>query len=374
MKEIINLGNIPLVNNLFDSEKESVSAKRYPLRVMDYGNLLMKLDTEVDSNEMFSKYLYHSGVSKPFVNHCKAMARDIKVFTPRTIVDIGGNDGTLLSAFRDEFHTELECTNVDASSSFKELNEQKGIRYVNAYWGDIKLEKKADAIISTNVFQHTPDYRKFLQGISDNLDGIWVLEFPYFLDTVQTNQFDQIYHEHVYYWLVTPLVELFKEYGLKIIDIERQAIHGGTLRIISSNKKNSIEHSAIVDKYLKLEASHNFNNWHKAIQNKITIDKNFLENLYGDIMLFGAAAKGCTYLNSVTHERFKYVIDDTKEKQGKFIPGTSIKVVPRTILSTEKPDYILILAHNFKEHIIKSLKDFGYTGKYIVMLPNISIL
>jgi len=124
MKEIINLGNIPLVNNLFDSEKESVSAKRYPLRVMDYGNLLMKLDTEVDSNEMFSRYLYHSGVSKPFVNHCKAMARDIKVFTPRTIVDIGGNDGTLLSAFKNEFHTELECTNVDASSSFKELNER----------------------------------------------------------------------------------------------------------------------------------------------------------------------------------------------------------------------------------------------------------
>jgi hypothetical protein len=375
MKEIIDLGKIPLVNNLFDTEIESLNSKRFPLRIIQDKDLVMKLDTEIDSDEMFSNYLYRSGVNKPYIEHCKKMWNSIKKYKPSTIVDIGGNDGTLLKTFKNLSNKKLNLINVDASSSFRKDNESLGIKYYNNYWGDLLLDEKVDLITSTNVFQHNPNYKRFLKGMKNNLNGIWVLEFPYFLDTIKTNQFDQIYHEHVYYWLVTPLVKIFREYGFKILDISEQSIHGGSLRIISSNRDKDKENIKIINKYLNLEKKFNFNKWSKDIKIKIKKDKQFISSLKGNIALFGAAAKGCVYLNSLDiNHKFKYIIDDTKEKQNKFSPGTGLKIVDRSIIKEDKIDCILILAHNFKDYIAKSLRKDGFKGQILVMLPKVKII
>lgn len=375
MKKIINLGNLPLVNNLYCSKKKSINAKRFPLEIMEIDNLIMKLTLDIDSKEMFSNYLYKSSINLPYIKHCEKMWEDLKSFKPKNIADIGGNDGTLLKSFKRKSFYKIKVTNIDASKSFKKDNEKNGITFYNEYWGNRIFKEKFDLITSTNVFQHNPFYEKFVKGISLNLNGIWVLEFPYFLETVKSNQFDQIYHEHVYYWLVTPLYDIFKKYKLKIIDIIPQDIHGGTLRLIISNKNEYKENSKKIKKYRDLEKKYDFSKWHKKINNKILKDRIFLKNLKGTIACFGAAAKGCVYLNCINfNDRFKYVIDDTEGKQNKYIPGTSLKIVPREILKTDKPDYILILAHNFKDYIIKSLKEYGYNGKFIVMLPRTKII
>lgn len=375
MKKIIDLGNIPLVNNLFNTAEESVNAKRFPLRIMQEDNLIMKLDTEIDSDEMFSNYLYRSSVNLPYVEHCKKMWRSIEKYKPKNIVDIGGNDGALLKAFQETAGYNLNLTNVDASSSFIKENEKFGIKYYNKYWGDFLLENKVDLIVSTNVFQHNPNYRRFLDGISKNLDGRWILEFPYFLETVKTNQFDQIYHEHVYYWLVTPLVKLFKEYGLKIIDISEQSIHGGSLRIISSNRQEDKENQDVINNYLKLESEFDFDKWALDIENKIKSDKEFINNLKGSIAVFGAAAKGCVYLNCLeVQDRISYMVDDTLEKQNKYSPGSKLKIMNREFLIKNQPDYLIILAHNFKDYIAQSLGKDGYKGQILVMLPTIQII
>lgn len=372
MKEIIDLGNIPLVNNLFDSVKESINAKRFPLRIIQEKNLIMKLDTEIDSDEMFANYLYRSAINLPYIEHCKKMWKEVEKYNPKIIVDIGGNDGTLLNAFNSVSTNKLKLINVDASKSFAEDNKKLGIEYYNAYWGDLKLKVKPDLIVSTNVFQHNPNYRRFLNGIKNNLNGIWVLEFPYFLETVKTNQFDQIYHEHVYYWLITPLVKLFNEYGLKILDISEQSIHGGSIRITSSNRKEDIQNSKLVNKYLKLEKSFDFNSWSKNIKLKIKKDKKFIENLKGRIAVFGAAAKGCVYLNALNiQDKIEYIVDDTKQKQGKYSPGSALKIVDRNYLLNDKPDYLIILAHNFSDYISTSLRKDGYKGKILRMLPKV---
>jgi hypothetical protein len=300
--------------------------------------------------------------------------------TSPLFVDIGGNDGTLLNSLKSQFDKNLgdvELINVDASISFKEDNELKGIKYINSFWGDIQLERKANLITSTNVFQHTQDVHKFLKGIKNNLDGIWVLEFPYFLTTVETDQFDQIYHEHYYYWLVTPLVKLFEEYGLGIISISEQKIHGGTLRIISTNKRET-DHS-VVDSYIQKEKNFNFSAWSTKISSKLIRDKIFLSKLSsrgGSFACFGAAAKGCVYLNCLDYDfiktKVKYVVDDTLEKQGKFVPGIGLEIVNREKLYNDQPEYLIVMAHNFKDHIIKSLRPH-YKGKIIVMLPEIEI-
>lgn len=375
MKKIIDLGKIPLVNNLFDTAEESFNAKRFPLRIMQEDNLIMKLDTEIDSDEMFLNYLYRSSVSLPYIEHCKKMWKSIEKYKPKNIVDIGGNDGALLKAFQETAKYKLNLTNVDASSSFIEENEKFGIKYYDKYWGDFLLENEADLIISTNVFQHNPNYRRFLGGINKNLDGRWVLEFPYFLETVKTNQFDQIYHEHIYYWLVTPLLKLFKEYGLKIIDISEQSIHGGSLRIVSSNRKEDQENQDIINNYSKLESEFNFDQWQVDIENKIKSDKEFISNLKGSIAVFGAAAKGCVYLNCLQiQDKISYMVDDTLEKQNKYSPGSKLKIMNRGFLLKNQPDYLIILAHNFKDYIVRSLRKDGFKGNIVVMLPTIKII
>lgn len=371
IKEIIDLGNLPLVNNLFKTKKESLNAKKFGLKIIEEINLLMKLDIEIPSEEMFGEYLYRSSVNQPYIDHCRKMWSYVQNFEPKRIADIGGNDGALLKAFKDISKNELDLVNIDASSSFKEDNEKKGITYIQDYWGDLIFDRKFDVITSTNVFQHNPNYHKFLKGIKNNLNGIWILEFPYFLETVKTDQFDQIYHEHVFYWLLTPLYSIFKEYGLKIIDISLQEIHGGSMRIVSSNRPEHVENKTKINYFLEQEKEFDFSGWGEKIKNKLSKDREFISNLKGSIAAFGAAAKGCIYLNSINSDKIEYIIDDTIQKQNMFSPGTGLKIVDRNILKTNPPNYIIILAHNFKKHIAKSLRDFGYKGKILVMLPTI---
>ena len=370
-KEIIDLGNLPVVNNLIKTKDESLKAKKFGLRIVEDLNLLMRLDVEIPSNEMFEQYLYRSSINKPYIDHCRNMWRYLENFEPKRIADIGGNDGALLKAFKDSSNNELDLTNIDASASFKEDNEKEGITYIQDYWGDKIFDKKFDVITSTNVFQHNPNYRKFLKGISNNLNGVWLLEFPYFLETVRTDQFDQIYHEHVFYWLLTPLYYLFKEYGLKIIDISIQDMHGGSMRIVSSNRPEHKENIKKINFFLNQEKDFNFTNWGNKIENKLAEDKKFIESLEGSVAAFGAAAKGCIYLNCLNSNKIDYIIDDTLQKQGMFSPGLGLEIFDRNILKRVLPDNIIILAHNFKSYIAKSLRDYGYKGKIYVMIPTI---
>lgn len=385
MKTLIDLDVLPLVNNLKSIPDESLNSKKYPLCVVESDNLMFHLDTVVEPTEMFETYEYRSAINIPYIEHCKNMWEDIKILLSNideplkstvNIVDIGGNDGSLLKAFRLQNVTSdvyLNLTNVDASKSFREDNEKENITYIQNYWGNVTLPQKADIIVSTNVFQHNADVHKFLSGIRDNLDGIWVLEFPYFLRTAETNQFDQIYHEHYFYWLLTPLVKLFKEYGLTVISVSEHSIHGGSLRIVSTNKEKPIADNCKT--YMEYESNFDFSKWADSVKAKIKLDSEFILNLKGSVACFGAAAKGCVYLNCLGEKvinKISYVVDDTAGKQNKYIPGTELHIKNREYLYNDQPDYLIILAHNFKKHIIDSLRP-KFKGKILVMLPEISL-
>lgn len=377
MDKLLDLGLQPLVNNLFHTKDESIAAKKYPMAAIIDRDLKIQLDTAIPSEELYEKYLYHSAVNKPYVHHCQNMWHSIKHLKHDTIIDVGGNDGTLLKAFRSQTKDPIKLINVDASSSFREENLEAGIEYINDYFNEDLDLPKADIITSTNVFQHTPGAERFLAAIKRHLSthGVWVLEFPYTLRTFETLQFDQFYHEHYYYWLVTPLVKLFDKHGLRIVNTEEQTIHGGTLRLWISHKKYSNPTGA-ADEYLKVEKKFDFFAASERMQRKIIKDKSWIENLEGSVAFFGAAAKGCVYLNAldITIEKFpdSYVVDDTLSKQGMFVPGTGFEIVSRKKLYEDQPNNLIILAHNFKDYIIKSLRPH-YEGKIITMLPSVQI-
>lgn len=374
---LLDLGVQPLVNNLFYTKEKSLNAKKYPMAATIDSDLLIKLDTSIPSEKLYESYLYHSAVNKPYIFHCHRMWHSIKHLKHDVIIDVGGNDGTLLKAFRSQTKDSISFINVDASASFREENLEAGIEYVNAYFGSELDLPKADIITSTNVFQHTPGAEKFLDGIKEHLasHGTWVLEFPYTLRTFETLQFDQFYHEHYYYWLITPLVKLLDKYGLRIVNAEEHNIHGGTLRLWIRHKSSSNPTGA-PEEYLKAESKFDFFGAAKKMHHKIEKDKKWISQLKGKTVFFGAAAKGCVYLNAlgISTEMFSesYVVDDTVRKQNMFVPGTGFQIIDRKRLYEEQPENLIILAHNFKDYIINTLRPH-YKGKIITMLPGVQI-
>lgn len=386
----LNLGDIPLVNNLCDTYELSLYAKRYPLVVQVFQESRLSCLTEiVPKEELFKNYLYKSGVNKPYLCHCARMYdyldRFVNLEQGGVVVDIGGNDGSLLKEFRKKNEL-LTLINVDPCCEFEEENEKQGIIYYDIFFGEsVKLSTSATVITSTNVFQHNRDIRSFVKGIHNNLsiDGIWVLEFPYWLTTTLTDNYDQVYHEHVYYYLLNNVIDLLTQEGLKIINVSYHPIHAGTLRVISAKKDSNLDPDDSINSFLNLEQIMNeryYIKWGKNVQSKIKECEDFVKgwvHVYeAKIFGFGAAAKGCIFLNTchITNVDIPFVIDDTPEKQGKFIPGTGIEIVSREILKTSYPDFILILAHNFKDYIMSSLKADGYEGKFIIMFPEPQIV
>jgi hypothetical protein len=370
---LLDLGMQPLANNLCRTSGEAYHAERFPLRAVVEDDLTIHLDYEVEPAKLYQHYLYRSGTSQPYIDHCAAMYRSFKHLKHDTIIDIGGNDGTLLKTFQGQSAEKLRLVNVDASESVKQANEEAGVEFINAYWSEDVDVPKADIIVSTNVFQHTKDIHAFLRGIQKHLDGVWILEFPYALETILTGQFDQFYHEHYYYWLLSPLEELFKQYGLKVIHALPMDIHGGTMRLWMTNKEPSAP-AFDLSRYTKFEK--------EAVAKAPSIFGEAITDIaeqfirkwangdWGRTCFFGAAAKGCVFLNAL-HLNIHtvgemVVIDDTLEKQGLFIPGAGFQVVDRSVL----PEYdtVIILAHNFRHHIAKSLAAH-WNGQIVSLLP-----
>jgi novobiocin biosynthesis protein NovU/D-mycarose 3-C-methyltransferase len=299
------------------------------------------------------------------------------------VIDIGGNDGSLLREFRKE-NRNLHYVNIDCSKSFIEDNEKAGIEYINEYFCDnTQLPYKAKLITSTNVFQHTEPIRSFVQGVERNLsnEGMWCLEFPYVLTTIANDNYDQVYHEHIYYFCLRNIIDLLEQEGLKVINVSYHDMHAGTLRVLSVKGSSLRQPDSTILSFLNLEKTlteEYFLKWGKRTQEKICTYKQFIMDLISkgkSIAAFGAAAKGCVFLNSceIDYGLVRFIIDDTSFKQGKFVPGTGIEVVSREILKSQHVDYLIILAHNFKDYIINSLKG-QYDGKYIIMFPDISVI
>lgn len=388
--EYLDLGLVPLVNNLCDTKEESLKCEKYPLSIQLFTkSRLTTLCHSVNKEKLFLNYFYQSGINKPFLQHCAEMADYIEHFIDPTpgnlIIDVGGNDGTLIEVFQKCMWGELEYLNIDASKSFIEINKQKKINYVNAFFDETyKGKKKATLITSTNVFQHTEPIRSFVKGIYNNLDaekGMWCLEFPYLLTTLMFDNYDQVYHEHVYYYLLSNIVDLLSQEGMKVINVSFHSMHSGTLRVLSVKNSNSATPDKSIGTFLSMEkmlTDEYYLQWGERTREKIEKFKKFVRELHekgASIACFGAAAKGCVFLNTcnLDDKIIKFIVDDTPYKQGKFVPGTGLQIVSRDQLKKTKVDYLIILAHNFRDYIIESLKG-QYSGKFIIMFPDIKTI
>jgi hypothetical protein len=307
------------------------------------------------------------------------------------VVDIAGNDGALLGEFKDELG--VRVINVDPAENICAIAEDRGVPSIVDFWSTdvaqqiIDVHGKPKLITATNVFAHVDDVRSFLGAASHCLqdDGALVLEFPYVVDFIEHREFDTVYFEHLSYVGLKPVMQLAAGAAMQVFDVERHDIHGGSLRVFIG-KDGGRDASDAVHHILKAEkigGYHDFSRyeyWSEEIDDLIAdLTKNLgqLRKHGYSIAAFGAAAKGNTLLNACRFNStvIGYIVDDTPEKIGSYSPGTGIPVVDRSRLSSDTPDYLVILAWNFADEIMASLADFRRGGgKFIIPVPDFQIV
>ncbi len=396
LRKYLDLGMMPLANNLEDDVHAAKSIDRYPLQVSFCTECSLSQTTVIiDPSKLFGHYTYRSSINKGYVRHCREMARSVgaklALDASDLVVDIAGNDGALLGEFQDELG--VRVVNVDPAENICAIAESRGVPSIVDFWSKDVAEQIVDKhgnpklITATNVFAHVDDVSSFLSAVSRCLrdDGALVLEFPYVIDFVENREFDTVYFEHLSYVGVKPVIQLAAEAGMQVFDIEKHDIHGGSLRVFIADK-GSHDVSEAVDQFFNAEKKggyHDFTryeSWSEDIDDLIgdlTYQLGQLKEHGASIAAFGAAAKGNTLLNACRLNTgiIDYIIDDTPEKIGKYSPGTGILIVDRSPLTENPPDYLVILAWNFATEIIESAADFRRGGgKFIVPIPGFQIV
>ena len=399
LTKYLDLGLMPLANNLEFTSIRAKQADRFPLQILFCESCgLSQLSVVIDPEKMYSYYTYRSGVNAPYAKHCESMAIVVKekYGVPRFQIDIAGNDGTLLKAFKSaldpEHQNPSEYLNVDPASNLTAISEANGIPALNAFWSqhvafDIRQQHgHADLITATNVFAHVDNVDGFLAGCQLALseDGIIIIECPYIIDFIENMEFDTTYFEHLSYMSIMPIHKLCSAMSLKIIEVEKQAIHGGTIRVTMAREFSKHQAQPSVIQFLENEFQSSFNDitiykqWTANVNQTIktfSLEVLKLKKAGNKIACFAASAKGNTLLNAcnLSTDIIDYIVDQTPEKIGKYSPGTGIPIVNITELSKTPPDYVIILSWNFSEVIIPKIKK-ECNAKIIIPIPEFTIL
>lgn len=394
-----NAGLLPLANNNESTRERSLELERHPLNLMFCNTCgLSQLSLVADPVEMFSNYDYRSAINKGYVKHCNYMAYTLKekynLKGDEFIIDIAGNDGTLLNEFRKVLGDKLKVLNIDPAENLTAIAELNEIQSITDFWSlefatnKLKLFTvlKADIITSTNVFAHVDDVNDFVKAVKLTLKetGVWVVEFPYLVDFIEKYEFDTVYHEHLSYFSLIPLIRLVESNDMKVIDVEKSDIHGGSLRVHiahSSNPRQERNVSFFVDKELRggFNKIEKYSDWSNNINQYVAnfVQKiNIIKQDGKKIAAFAASAKGNTLLNysKLNHKEIDYIVDETPEKIGKYYAGTGIQIVNKSNLLSNPPDYLIILSWNFSKDIIEKCIGLGFKGKFIIPIPDFKVI
>jgi hypothetical protein len=383
--------------NAFVAKSEMDKAQpRFPLDVFfcDSCGHVQLLDV-VDPRLLFENYVYVSGTSPVFVRHFESYAADlIARFSPpegSLACDIGSNDGTLLRAFK---KAGLAVQGIDPALEIAKRASESGIPTIAGFFTPETAKTiragrgPARTITANNVFAHIDDLGNVADGIRALLapEGVFAFEVSYLVDVYEKTLFDTIYHEHLDYHSVKPLIGFLDRHGLELIEALRVDSHGGSLRGIAQVKGGPWPVGASVAEAVENEARLGLDKAEtlKAFARQIDAKKQELSSLLRKLKAegrkigaFGAPAKATTLMFhfGIGPELIDFIIDDSPLKQGLYSPGLHIPVLPASAIVEKKPDYLVILAWNFARPIIEknqAFRDAG--GRFIVPLPMIEVV
>ena len=392
----LDLGAVALANSYVRPEDSSQEEFKCPLALTWCAKCaLVQLTHAVPADLMFKNYLYVSSTTQTFRDHFAEYAKSVKtrlnsvILRPKAeesreilrsaqddalplAVDIGSNDGLLLACYQKEG---MRAVGVDPAENLSKAANENGLVTINRYFDaeSVKMIREkfgpADAVSANNVFAHIDDIASVCRNVAALLDdkGIFSIEFPYLTVMLDELLFDMIYHEHLSYIAVNPLSYVLARFGLEIFDIEQVASHGGSLRVFVQKKNTGGRPvTPIVGELMRKERERGCLEagvYRKFADQVKETRRGFME-LVRDLKKsgktisgYGAPAKASTIINyyGLTRSEIDFMVDDNPLKQGYFVPGAKIPIVPGTRLFEKPTDYVIIFAWNFAKEILRKI-------------------
>jgi hypothetical protein len=392
---ILDLGFHEPCDSLPSKEELDGPIARYPLKLVFCRTChLVQINYIVPKEILFHKqYPYRSGITQSLVENLHKTADTVlesyDFDKESLVVDIGSNDGSLLSGFK---KSGMAVLGVEASDIARIANES-GIETIQDFFSEALAKEirssfgAAKIITATNVFAHISDTTSIMRGIDYLLDknGIFVSESHYLLDLLDYNQFDSIYHEHLKYYSVSSIEYLLNLYDYEIVKVERIKNYGGSIRVYSSRKgdrkiDNSVSDIKKLEKEFGISQVKTFVNFKDRVEK---IAKEILKTVTEinhqnkTIVGIGAPGRSSTLLSycGININMLPVIYEqETSLKLNKYTPTSHIPIKSERELLFNQPDYVLLLSWHYSESIIQNLRDKGLTSKIIVPLPEVRII
>ncbi len=396
-RQFLDLGYAPPSNAYLSAADLAAPEITYPLRLMVCeACFLVQTQDYAQADSLFDKdYAYFSSTSKSWLDHAAAYTEMIRerlnLCSDSYVVEIASNDGYLLKNF---LAAGIPCLGIEPTDSTAAAAEALGVPVERAFFGEAMAEdlvsrgRSADLIMGNNVYAHVPDINDFTRGLAKLLkaNGVVTLEFPHLMRLVEFCQFDTVYHEHYSYLSLGTVARIFAAAGLRVFDVEELPTHGGSLRVYGSlTTADATPSKAVLDLLSEetrrgMDSLDYYTDFQKRAEN---VKNQFLSFLLDaksagkTVVAYGAAAKGNTLLNfaGVKPDLLPFVCDAAAAKQGKFLPGSHIPVLPPSQLTDSRHDYILILPWNIAPEICQQLDGLAASGTgFATAIPELKIL
>ncbi|WFE89933.1 class I SAM-dependent methyltransferase [Roseibium porphyridii] len=396
-RQFLDLGYAPPSNAYLEASDLRAPETTYPLRLMVCDScFLVQTQDYTAADSLFDKdYAYFSSTSKGWLAHAAAYVEMIRqrldLSQNSFVVEVASNDGYLLKNF---VQAGIPCLGIEPTISTAKAAETLGIPVERRFFGEALAQelaavgKRADLIIGNNVYAHVPEINDFSRGLASLLkpEGVVTLEFPHLMRLVEFSQFDTVYHEHFSYLSLGTVARIFEAAGLKLFDVEELTTHGGSLRVYGCRAESSWTVTASVEGLLEEEKRRGMDTpgYYADFQGRAEEVKNralsFLLEAKREgksVAGYGAAAKGNTLLNfaGVGPDLLPFVCDAAPAKQGKFLPGSHIPVLPPEVLTDKRPDYLIILPWNIAEEVRKQNALLTEKGtQFVTFVPETHIV
>lgn len=392
---VIDLGHQPLADSLLTKEELNQPETSYPLRLFRCLECsCTQLDYVVPGEIVYHKeYPYRSGITKEIVDHhtasSAAIVKKYALDSKSLVVDIGSNDGTLLTGFKKQGVRVLgvEPTNIAKIANSNGIETIQNFFTENLAKEIVKDHGQASLMTATNVFAHMATLGDVMRGAVQLLKdgGLFITESHYLLDIIRKVQYDTIYHEHLRSYSLKSLIRLFEQYGMTVVDAHRIDRYAGSIHVVAAKGKNLPASSSVKNLLAEEEAFGIYRpETYRAFQEKSFKARRDLlelatrawdkkERFVGN----SCPARSSTLLNytGIDRELMPYIAEQpTSLKLGLHLPGKHIPIVDNEVLFREKPDYVVLLAWHYWEPIMNLLVERGLRTRFVVPLPEVHVI